>query len=100
MADVATSIEAITGDKVDRKHLISEIAIEFFSGLSDISSKEILDEYKRRSYLVGREVTVHKLGASYTAKVMGIGDDASLVLRLADGSVENLITGEVSVRQK
>ena len=100
VARIATSIEEMTGRRVDRNLLIAEIVAEFFSGLEKISSEEILEEYKRRSFLVGREVTVLKLNSSYPARVIGIGKDMSLTLRLVDGSIENLITGEVSIREK
>ena len=100
IADIATSIEDITGQRPDRTHLIAEIILELLSGLDKLSSAEIIEEYRQRSYLIGREITVYKLTASYTARVIGVGEDASLVIRLADGRVEKLITGEVSVREK
>ena len=100
LTDVAASIEEMIGRPVDRGLLIAEIAAEFERGIKDFASPEVVEEYRRRSYLVGREVTVHKLDGSYTARVVGIGNDMSLRLLLPDGSTENLITGEVSVRAK
>ena len=98
--DIAISLEAATGRKYDRGLLVAEITAEFMSALSRLGSSDIIEEYRRRSFLVGREITVHKLNSSYPARVLGIGDDTSLRIRLADGSVESLITGEVSVREK
>jgi hypothetical protein len=98
--DIAVSLEAATGRKYDRGLLVAEITAEFMSALSRLGSSDIIEEYRRRSFLVGREITVHKLNSSYPARVLGIGDDTSLRIRLADGSVESLITGEVSVREK
>lgn len=100
LTDIAASIEEMTGGRVDRGLLIAEIAAEFARGIGDFASPEVVEEYRRRSCLVGREVTVHKLGGSYSARAVGIGDDMSLRLLLPDGSTENLITGEVSVRVK
>ena len=100
IADIATSLEDVTGRRFDRCLLITEIIAELLSGLDKLSSAETLEEYRQRSYLIGREITVHKLTASYNARVIGIGDDASLIIRIADGSVEKLITGDVSVREK
>ncbi len=100
LTNVASSIEDMTDRRVDRGLLIAEIAAEFERGIGDFASPEVVEEYRRRSCLVGREVTVHKLDGSYAARVVGIGDDMSLRLLLPDGSTENLITGEVSVRAK
>lgn len=100
IAEIATSIEEITGSAPERNLLLTEIMAELLSGLDGISSDETLEEYRRRSFLVGREITVHKLTASYPARVIGIGEDTSLLIRLTDGSVEKLITGEVSVRER
>ena len=100
LADIASSIEEMTGVRADRGLLIAEIAAELERGIGDFASPEVVEEYRRRSCLVGREVSVHKLSGSYEARVIGIGDDMSLKLLLPDGSTENLITGEVSVRVK
>ena len=100
IADIATTLEDATGRRLDRNLLISEIISEFCLGIGSISSSEVIEEYRRRSFLVGREITVHKLSCSYPARVIGIGDDMSLRIRLADGKEEKLITGEVSVREK
>ena len=98
VAEIASSIEDMTGVRVDRGLLIAEIAAELERGIDNPSAQATVEEYRRRSFLVGREVTVHKLGGSYSARVVGIGDDMSLKLLLPDGSEEDLITGEVSVR--
>ena len=100
LSDIALSIEEACGKVCDRNLLISEIISEFMDGLSSLGTADILDEYRRRCFLLGREVTVHRLDRSYFAEVTGIADDASLLLRLPDGSTEKLNTGEVSVRER
>lgn len=100
LTDIASSIEEVTGGRVDRGLLISEIVSELERGIGNFASAEVVEEYRRRSFLVGREVTVHKLGGAYSARVVGIGDDMSLKLLLPDGTREDLITGEVSVRAR
>ena len=100
LRDIALSIEEASGVVCDRNILIAEIITEFIGGISALRSSEIRDEYKRRSFLIGREVTVHRLDRSYTALVTDIGEDMSLLIRLPDGNTEKLNTGEVSVREK
>ena len=96
--DIATTLEAATGKKYDRNILAAEIIKELIGGACDFSSKEVVEEYRRRSFIIGRDITVHKLAGSYSARVLGIEDDASLRIRLADGSEEKLATGEVSIK--
>lgn len=60
-----------------------------------------VDEYRRRSVVVGQTVTVHPLipqqGQPYRCFVTGITDDACLEVRLEDGSTAVVSGGEVSV---
>ena len=57
-----------------------------------------LEEYRRRSMLLGREVrVVTPSGESYAAVAEAIDDDCALVVRTAAGS-RRLTTGEVSIR--
>ena len=100
LRDIALSIEEACGKVCDRNLLIAEIISEFMGGLASLGTPEIRDEYRRRCFLIGREVTVHRLDRSYPAFALDIGEDMSLELRLADGSIEKLNTGEVSVREK
>ena len=100
LSGIVLSLEEACGRAYDRNLLIAEILYEFLGGLSSLGSPSVREEYKRRCFLVGREVMVNRLDRSYPAKVEGISDDMSLLLRLADGSEEKLNTGEVSVREK
>lgn len=59
-----------------------------------------LDEYRARSVLIGREVDVIQNGGSVPARALSIADDLSLNVRLPDGSLRALRSGEVSVRER
>lgn len=95
---IATSLESATGKKYDRNLLATEIIKELIGSNGRFSSREIVEEYRRRSFIVGRDITVHRLSCSYDARVLSIEDDMSLRIRLADGREEKLVTGEVSVK--
>ena len=95
---IATSLESATGKKYDRNLLAAEIIKELIGANGDFSTKQVVEEYRRRSFIVGRDVTVHKLSESYDARVLSIEDDMSLRIRLADGREEKLVTGEVSLK--
>ena len=100
LRDIALSIEEASGVACDRNLLIAEIIAEFIGGLASLGSPKIRDEYKHRCFLIGREVTVHRIDRSYPALVTDVADDMSLLLLLPDGNTEKLNTGEVSVRER
>ena len=97
---IATTLEDECEKKVDINDLGAVIVKEFFDRLDLAGTKEIADEYKSRSFLIGEEVTVIKPSGSYDALVKDITDKCELLLALNDGSIETLSTGEVSVRKK
>lgn len=78
--------------------LACEILKELDICLDESRRKEILAEYKKRSYLDGKSVNVITPKGSYPAEVVGIDDCARLVVKTADGEIKSLSTGEVSVR--
>lgn len=60
-----------------------------------------MEEYKARSTLIGKTVTVSPVIDSrerqYDAVVTGITDDAQLVVRTSDGREKTLSSGEVTL---
>ena len=84
-----------------REALAAEILNRLVPMLDDLTSPDILDEYRRRSLIVEQEVLVHRADApSRTAYAMGVDEEFRLVVRYEDGTTESLESGEVSVRAK
>lgn len=92
ISDIATSIEGETNCRVDRSKLAAQIIAEFLSETPDC-----YEEYKSRSNIIGKKVTVLKPNESYVADVLDINPDFSLKIQ-TDQGVENLFTGEVSLK--
>lgn len=95
--NIATSLEDASGRRIDRSVLASLIIDELL-GVTDPASPKHLEEYRRRSILIGKEVTVVKPSESYSATVEDIRDGYKLKLTLENGEEELLSTGEVSIR--
>ncbi|MCR4739259.1 MAG: biotin--[acetyl-CoA-carboxylase] ligase [Lachnospiraceae bacterium] len=112
----ATSLRLEIGKIQDRAVIASEI-IKELDGIGDFSPKAeegFLKAYREYCILKGREVYVRKTedipgdtvdtedpsdgGKNRRATVLGINNDFSLMVRYDDGSVEDLNTGEVSIR--
>ena len=100
ISDIATSIESETGLRVDRDELAARIISEFLKVAKEMSEEEAFFEYRSRSFILGREVTVMKLTESYKARVLDLNPDYSLLIKKENGETESLFTGEVSLRLK
>ena len=92
ISDIATSIEGETGIGIDRSKLAAAIIKYHLNYKGDF-----YNEYKSRSFIIGRRVTVMKLSESYEAKVVDIDSDFSLIIE-RDGKQERLFTGEISLK--
>ena len=92
ISDIATSLEGELDSAPDRSILAARIIGELLSCPSDT-----YEEYKARSLVIGRDVTVIKLNESYKAKVLEIDSDFSLIIE-RDYKQERLFTGEISLK--
>ena len=90
--DIATSIEGELGNAVDRSMLAARMIYELMEHKGDVYA-----EYKSRSMVIGKDVTVIKQSESYEARVIDLNPDFSLLL-VRDGKTERLFTGEVSLK--
>ena len=97
--DIATTLER-EGCSIERAALASRIAEIYLSDIDKAGSPEVIEEYRRRSMLIGAQITVIKPNESYPARVLGIGDACELIIEREDGEREHLSTGDVSVRKK
>lgn len=57
-----------------------------------------IDEYRSRCFVLGKEVEVITPREIYPATAIGLDDDCGLIIRLADGSLRTIFSGEISVR--
>lgn len=98
MAQVAQALCDGNPDEGDgRARLAARAATLIAAGAEDIPRKPHLDDYRRRSILDGRTVTVEEGRQSFRATVLGINDDLTLQVRLEDGSERPLSHGEVHI---
>ncbi len=97
IASVATSIEAVCGQKISRNHLAGAILGELERSYDAIASGSFLDEARRRSIILGKKIRVLTEAESYPALAESIDDEGHLVVRTQNG-VRTLFSGEVSIR--
>ena len=92
---------AISPDR--HQNLRSRIAAEFLKEFrricTDPDGSGYADEYRKRSFLIGKNITVISGSERTPARALDVDGECRLVVEYADGTTEALSSGEVSVRQ-
>ena len=83
-----------------RSRLAAEILNDFLGLYQGLEQKTFLEEYRRRSVLANKEITIIRGGREQKAVARGIDDRFRLVAELPDGSQTALYSGEVSIRYR
>ncbi|MDF2591343.1 MAG: biotin--[acetyl-CoA-carboxylase] ligase [Clostridia bacterium] len=102
LQSIATSIKIEKGDRVVRKELAAAIINGFesyYKGFMNTGSiKDYINEYKEKSAVLGKEVKVTSSSMELQGTIVDISEEGQLQLKLHDGSIKEIISGEVSVR--
>lgn len=100
--NIATSIKIEKGNSVIRRKLVGTIINKFEkyykAFVSKGSIKDYISEYKERSAVLGKEVRVLSASLDTQGTVVDISEEGQLLLKQKDGSIKEIISGEVSVR--
>lgn len=102
LQEIATSIRIEKGSPIIRKDLAAAIINEFENHykafIVSSSIKSFNEEYKQKSAVLGKEVRVISSTMQLIGTVTDISPEGQLILKLEDGSLREIISGEVSVR--
>ena len=93
LADIATSLEEHS-IFTDADTLAAILTEEFFGGLDTLASPEVMKEYRERSMLIGRRVTVAAGDTVECVTVTDIGDDGALIVREDGGAVRSYLSAD------
>ena len=91
-----SGIAGSVGVFAERSHLCADIACRLLDYAEDPSSRGLLEKYRSRSLVLGREVTFRQGGAERTGKALKIDDRGCLVIETSSG-IETLRSGEISI---
>lgn len=97
LRDVAGTVFSGAPEDDERSRLAAAILERFFPLYRSLPDKSWLSEYRKRSLLTGREVRFTQSGTTYQGLVLGVDEEARLLVRLPDGRVTALSSGEVSL---
>ncbi len=82
--------------KALKEQVIADFANKFFEFYQTLLDKRYIKEYQQRSLLTGKSITYQKDGKTLDAIVLGIDDNARLVVKSGDEKV-TLSTGDVQI---
>jgi len=102
VSGVATSVSIEKGKDISRKALAASVLTEFEklyrNFVQEGSIGFFLEEYKSKSAVLGKEIRIISKKEEITGLAVDITVEGQLVVRLEDGSIREIMSGEVSIR--
>ena len=82
-----------------RIRLAAEILNRFFSFYNALPERSFMEEYKQRSLLTGMEITYLRGESVQEGRVLGVDDEARLIVQRGDGETQLFSAGEVNIKK-
>ena len=105
--DFPDEIQSIAGTLFDKKNaavtrnqMVAEILNRFYLLYPDLVKRSYLDEYRKRCFVLGEQVTFPQGNETIEAKAIAIDNDGGLVVALPNGETKTLTFGEISLNIK
>ncbi len=96
----ASSLVLESGTAVDRTAFVRELLVNL-DGLYQAYLEEgygpVREEWLARCHMIGRTVSVAQQGEPLVGRVRGIDDSGALLITAADGRVERILSGDVTL---
>ena len=81
-----------------KNSLIAQIANEFLFFYKFLGKRSFMQDYKKRLFFLGEEITVTQGSESYSAIAIDIDSMCHLIVKTADGNEKTLHSGEISIK--
>jgi BirA family transcriptional regulator, biotin operon repressor / biotin---[acetyl-CoA-carboxylase] ligase len=101
LATTATSLYLQSSGTVDRVGLLQKnlVALERrYDQLARFPVHFLLEEWKQRTTMFGKTISVTNPNTFISARAIGITDEGALVIQSDDGEKRNIFAGDVSIR--
>lgn len=99
--EIAGSLSMVTGREISREKVAAAMmeALHQMDQILLTEKTEILSHYRKDCITVGQEVSLLRVGEEVRhGKALDVDEDGALVVEFADGHLETVNSGEVSVR--
>ena len=96
---IATSLQLAAGKPIDRAAVIAQLLValqRMSENLQNIT--EILDSYRADCITIGQEISLVRGDEIRHGKALDVDDEGALVVEFADGKIQSVQSGEVSIR--
>lgn len=102
LKSVATSLRSEIGNTVCRKELVTNLLNNFEVLYDEFIHKNSIESSikicRNNSILIGKEVKIIKRNEEYFGKAINLSNTGELIVQYPDGSIEEIVSGEVSIR--
>ena len=97
--EIKTIAASVFGNApADRTVLAVAVLEEFFEEYEHLAEERFVEEYRARSCLVDKNITVIKPSGNREALAIGVDGQCRLLVRYTDGEEETLSSGDVSIQ--
>lgn len=97
ISDIATSLYMETGEKFSKSILVAEILNSLEAHLENIRDKSFIEEYRRRSNLIGKRIEITHNDEVTQAECIGIDEICRLLVRYDNGEEKALMSGTIRI---
>ncbi|MBQ3160810.1 MAG: biotin--[Oscillospiraceae bacterium] len=97
ISDIATSLYLETGKSFSRSLIVAEILNSLEAHLDNITDKGFIEEYRRRSNLIGKRIEITHNDISAQAECIGIDEICRLLVRYDNGEEKALMSGTIRI---
>lgn len=94
--DIASRAGSL-GVEIDREIFVARIAKKLIDFSKNVGDKSYLDYYRKKSYVIGKEIKFYENNVEHFAKAIGIDDNANLIIN-ENGEIKKLSSGEITIR--
>ena len=97
--NIATSLHLCTGKQIDRANVTAQILLALEKICGQLQDPEtILGRYRKDCMTIGQEISLVRGDEIRHGKALDVDKEGALVVEFPDGHIENVASGEVSVR--
>lgn len=82
--------------QVNRNETVIQIINAFWQMAEHFNAGELMDEYRKRSIVIGQNVTIKVGNQTIQGRAEDVDDDGSLVLMTSNGETKTLSAGEIT----
>jgi len=90
----ATSLKNASGKEISRKEFLSALLVEINRWQAPLMEAELLEEWKKLSVTLNRDVRIMSLGEEVTGQAIDIDATGALTLKGKDGCLRTVLVGD------